>query len=91
MQTPKAKAPFFLASLMAAKVSAVSPDCEIAMTMSLSEIMGFLYRNSEAAGQSQVQPHSKTVLPGDKYVNEANRMLRYDFGVADAAATKEYV
>ena len=33
-------------------VSAVSPDCEIAITMSFSEMIGFLYLNSEAYSTS---------------------------------------
>ena len=35
LQIPKVKAPFSLAISNAANVSAVSPDCEIAMTISL--------------------------------------------------------
>ena len=52
LQTPKTKAPFSLANFIAAKVSAVSPDCEIAITTSLLEIIGFLYLNSEAYSTS---------------------------------------
>ena len=36
LQTPKTNAPFDFANLIAAKVSAVSPDCEIAITTSFS-------------------------------------------------------
>ena len=42
LQIPIIVAPFDLASFTAASVSAVSPDWEIAMTISLSSIMGFL-------------------------------------------------
>ena len=52
LQTPKTNAPFFLASFIAAKVSAVSPDWEIAITMSLSLMTGFLYLNSDAYSTS---------------------------------------
>ena len=52
MQIPKVSAPFSLAISNAAKVSAVSPDCEIAITMSFLVIIGFLYLNSEAYSTS---------------------------------------
>ena len=48
LQTPKTNAPFSLASLIAASVSAVSPDWEMAIITSLFVIIGFLYLNSEA-------------------------------------------
>ena len=41
-----------LANFIAAKVSAVSPDWEIAITTSFSLIIGFLYLNSEAYSTS---------------------------------------
>ena len=37
---------------MAAKVSAVSPDWDIAITISLEVIIGFLYLNSDAYSTS---------------------------------------
>ncbi len=40
LQIPNTKAPFSLASLMAARVSAVSPDWEIAITISPLLITG---------------------------------------------------
>ena len=43
---------FLLCQPMAAKVSAVSPDCEIAIKTSLSLIIGSLYLNSEAYSTS---------------------------------------
>ena len=43
LHTPKTKAPLDFASLIAANVSAVSPDCEIAITISFGVIIGFLY------------------------------------------------
>ncbi len=52
LQTPNTWAPCSFASRMAAKVSAVSPDCEMAMTTSSGRMMGFLYRNSEAYSTS---------------------------------------
>ena len=52
LQTPNTKAPFDFASLIAANVSAVSPDCEMAMTTSVSLITGFLYLNSDAYSTS---------------------------------------
>src|SRR3954470_20781400 len=52
LQTPKMIAPFDLASSIAASVSAVSPDCDMAITTSPSRITGFLYRNSEAYSTS---------------------------------------
>ena len=48
LQIPKTVAPFSLASSIAANVSAVSPDWEIAKMTSPSLIIGFLYLNSEA-------------------------------------------
>ena len=52
LQTPKTKAPFDFASFIAAKVSAVSPDCEIAIITSFEVIIGFLYLNSDAYSTS---------------------------------------
>ena len=52
LQTPKTKAPLDFANLMAASVSAVSPDCEMAMMTSFSVMIGFLYLNSEAYSTS---------------------------------------
>ena len=45
-------APFDFANSKAANVSAVSPDCEIAITTSFSLIIGFLYLNSLAYSTS---------------------------------------
>ena len=52
LQIPNTKAPLFFASFIAARVSAVSPDCEIAITTSLFPITGFLYLNSDAYSTS---------------------------------------
>ena len=52
LQMPITVAPFLLASLIAARVSAVSPDCEIAITTVLGVIIGSLYLNSEAYSTS---------------------------------------
>ncbi len=52
LQTPKMIAPFDFANSIAARVSAVSPDCEIAITTSPSRMMGFLYLNSDAYSTS---------------------------------------
>ena len=41
LQIPKTNAPFDFANLIAASVSAVSPDCEIAITTSLLLLLGF--------------------------------------------------
>src|SRR4030042_2725282 len=41
-----------LASSMAPRVSAVSPDCEMAITRVFSSIVGFLYLNSAAYSTS---------------------------------------
>ena len=51
-QMPKMVAPRSFAISMAAIVSAVSPDCEMAITTSFSVIIGFLYLNSEAYSTS---------------------------------------
>jgi hypothetical protein len=48
LQTPKIVAFRDLANSIAARVSAVSPDWEMAITKSLSLMTGFLYLNSEA-------------------------------------------
>ena len=48
LTTARVLAPSSLASLIAARLSAVSPDCEIIITRSLSVIRGSLYLNSEA-------------------------------------------
>ena len=45
-------APFALANLIAESVSAVSPDCDTAITISRSVMIGFLYLNSEAYSTS---------------------------------------
>src|SRR6478609_4192044 len=52
LQTPNITAPFDLASSIAASVSAVSPDCDIAITTSPSLITGLRYRNSDAYSTS---------------------------------------
>src|SRR5258706_1210458 len=52
LHTPKMIAPFDLAKSIAASVSAVSPDCEMAITTSPSRMTGFRYRNSEAYSTS---------------------------------------
>ena len=52
LQIPYKKAPFSLAIFIAASVSAVSPDCDIGITMSPLLIIGFLYLNSEAYSTS---------------------------------------
>ena len=52
LQIPSIVAPFDFASSSAANVSAVSPDCDIAITMSFSLIIGFLYLNSLAYSTS---------------------------------------
>ena len=48
LQIPTVIAPCSLAFFIAARVSAVSPDCEIAITTLLLSIKVLLYRNSEA-------------------------------------------
>src|SRR5688572_32764849 len=45
-------APFDFANSIAANVSAVSPDCEIAITMSPSLMIGLRYLNSDAYSTS---------------------------------------
>ena len=52
LQIPYTKAPFSRASSMAANVSAVSPDCEMAITTSLGLITELRYLNSEAYSTS---------------------------------------
>ena len=52
LQIPKTNAPLDFANFIAARVSAVSPDCEIAITISLSLIIGLRYLNSEAYSTS---------------------------------------
>src|SRR5690606_15068562 len=52
LQSRNTKAPFSFASLIAAKVSAVSPDCGMEITTSSALMIGFLYRNSEAYSTS---------------------------------------
>jgi len=52
LQTPNTKAPLDFANFTAASVSAVSPDCEIAITISFLFMIGFLYLNSEAYSTS---------------------------------------
>ena len=52
LQIPKVRAPFSFANSKAAKVSAVSPDWDIAITMSFFVKIGFLYLNSEAYSTS---------------------------------------
>src|ERR1035438_10682942 len=52
LHIPMASAPRCLASLNAAKVSAVSPDCEIKIIPSSLLIIGFLYLNSDAYSTS---------------------------------------
>jgi len=52
LQTPNTNAPLDFASFIAARVSAVSPDWEIAITTSFSVITGFLYLNSDAYSTS---------------------------------------
>ena len=48
LHIPIVSAPWLFAFLIAANVSAVSPDWEIAMTIVLSSIKAWLYLNSEA-------------------------------------------
>ena len=45
LQIPKMVAPLDLANLMAAKVSAVSPDCDMAITISFSLIFTVIVYN----------------------------------------------
>src|SRR5664280_3656774 len=52
LHTPMARAPQCLASLKAAKVSAVSPDWEIKIIASSLLIIGFRYLNSDAYSTS---------------------------------------
>ena len=52
LQIPNTHAPAFFAILIAASVSAVSPDWDIAITISSGLIIGLRYLNSEAYSTS---------------------------------------
>ena len=77
-------APLALASLIAERVSAVSPDCDTAITMSCSEIIGFLYLNSDAYSTSTgIRTRSSikysATKPACQEVPQATIMIRSAF------------
>jgi len=82
----KVKAPFSLASLIAAIVSAVSPLCDMEITTSFSEITGFLYLNSEAYSTStgilaiSSKIYSAT-SPACHEVPQATIIIRFAFAI----------
>ena len=84
LHTPKTKAPLDFANLIAASVSAVSPDCDIAITTSFSVITGLRYLNSDAyststgilAKSSKIYSATK---PACHYVPQATIIIRLAF------------
>ena len=84
LHIPKTVAPLFFASSRAANVSAVSPDWDIAKTISVDLIIGFRYLNSDAYSTSTgIRAKSSIIYspinPACHEVPQATIIIRFAF------------